>query len=166
MPYTNSNSLVAADVNNMLRGLYRDATSHTLTGTVNETDLASLSITAGVLTATSWLHIIASGNITNVGGGAKTVRLYLGATAVATVSRSGANAQDWLFDAWMYNTAADAQRWTLMRSTADLLTLDGDDTTSSIDTASTQTLKVTGQLVDATDTITEKSFAVFVVQVS
>lgn len=166
MGFTDTQSVVAADLNNMVRGLNRDNTTYTVTGTTAETNLAPLSITGGTVGATGALHIVAAGTITNVGSGAKDIRLVLGSTTIATVSRTAANAQDWVIDAWMFNTSASAQRWRILHSTADATTLTGDYTTSAIDTSSTVTLKVTGELADATDTITQNVFDVFVVQVT
>mgnify|MGYP001566356235 CR=1 FL=1 len=166
MSYSNTQSVVAADLNNMVRGLNRDNSTYTVTGTTAETDMAPLSITGGTIGGTGGIHVIATGTITNVGSGAKDIRLYLGATAVATVSRTAANAQDWQIDAWCFNTSSSAQRWKVVYSSADALTLSCDYITSAIDTASTQTLKVTGDLADATDTITQTMFDVFQVQIS
>jgi hypothetical protein len=166
MPYVDTNSITAADVNNCLRGFYRDNTTHTVTGTTDETTMGTVSVTAGTITATGALHVVAAGTATNVGGTAKTVKLYLGATAVATVSRTGANAQDWLVDAWCFNTAAAAQRWVIVYSTTDATTVTMDYTTSAIDTASAATLKCTATLTGATETVTQTAFDVFVVQVT
>lgn len=166
MAFANTNSIVASDLNNMLRGLYRDNTDHAVTGTTGETDLASLSIAGGTITATGAIYVIAAGTVTNSAGAAKTVKLYLGATALATVSRTGANAQDWVIEAWGLNTASNAQRWVVKFTTADAVTVSHDYTTSAIDTASAQTLKVTGTLVNSADTITQSAFDVFVVQVT
>lgn len=166
MAFTDTYSVVAADLNNMVRGLYRDNTAHAVTGAVTETDMGSLSITGGTIGATGAIHVIAAGTITNTASAAKTVKLYLGATAVATVSRTGANAQDWLIDAWCFNTAADAQRWVVQYSTTDAATVTADYTTSAIDTASNATLKLTGTLVDGTDAITQSAFDVLLVQIT
>ena len=166
MPFTNNDSVTAANLNNMLRGFYQDHTNHAHTGNTDETTLATVSVTAGTITATGGLHIVAAGTVTNAGGTAKTIKLYLGATAVATVSRTGANAQDWLIDAWCFNTAAAAQRWVILYSTADAVTVTGDYTTSAIDTAANATLKVTATLTGATETVTETVFLVKVIQVT
>jgi len=166
MPYANTNTLTANDMNNTLRGLYRDNSDHAVTGTVTETDMASTAMTAATMGATGALHILASGTVTDVGGAAKDIRLYFGATAVATISRTGANAQDWLFDAWCYNTATGAQRWHIVYSTADAGKRTADYTTSAIDTTANVTIKVTGDLAGATDTITQKTFDIFVVQIT
>jgi adhesin HecA-like repeat protein len=164
MPYTNDDSWTATDANNVLRGLYQDNTNHAVTGTTDETTLATVSVTGGTITATGALHVVASGTITNSASGAKTVKLYLGGTAVATVSRTGANAQDWIIDAWCFNTAAATQRWCVTYSTTDAATCTYDYTTSAIDTASAATLKVTGTLAAAGDTITGTVFLVKVIQ--
>lgn len=166
MPYSNGENVVAADLNNCLRGLHRNNASTAVTGTVTETDMSSFTMTGGTMTGTGALHIMAAGTVTDVGGAAKDIRLYFGATAVATISRTGANAQDWLFDAWCYNTAAGAQRWHIVYSTADAVTRTADYTTSAIDTTANVIIKVTGDLAGATDTITQTTFDIFVVQVS
>lgn len=166
MAFANTDSIVASDLNNMLRGLKRDNTTYTVTGTVAETDMASFSVTGGTIGATGGLLIVAAGTCTNVGGGTKDIRLYLGATAVRVINRTGANAQDWMFTAWCFNTAANAQRWHIMYTTTDAATVTNDYVTSAIDTASNQTVKVTGDLSDATDTITQELFDVFVVQLT
>jgi len=166
MPFANGDFLTAAVMNNLLRGLYRDNTDRAVTGTVTETDMASVTMTGATMGATGALHIMASGTVTDVGGAAKDIRLYFGATAVATISRTGANAQDWLFDAWCYNTATGAQRWHIVYSTADAVTRTADYTTSAIDTTASVIVKVTGDLAGATDTITQKTFDVFIVQVT
>jgi len=166
MAFTSTSSLTAADFNNMLRGLYKDNSNNAHTGDTVETDLASTTITGGTIGATGGIHVIAAGTITNVGSGAKTIKLYLGATAVATVSRTAANAQDWLIDAWCWNTATGAQRWKVQYSTADATTVTGDYITSAIDTTANATLKVTGTLVTATDTITQTMFDVHIVQIA
>ena len=166
MAFTNTQSIIASDVNNCLRGLHRDNTTYTVTGTVTETDMASLSITGATIGATGALHIIAAGTITNVGSGGKTVRLYLGSTEIDSVVRTGANAQDWILTAWLFNTSSSAQRWFTMHSASDSTAVRTDYATSAIDTASTVTLKLTGDLADATDTVTQTIFNVFLVQVS
>ncbi len=166
MAFTDSQSLTAADANNMLRGLNRDNTNHAVTGTTNETDMASLSITGGTIGTTGGIHVLAAGTVTNAASGAKTIKLVLASTTIATVSRTAANAQDWFIEAWGFNTAANAQRWLVRYTTADATTLTADYTTSSVDTASNQTLKLTGTLVDGADTITETLFNVFLVQIT
>lgn len=166
MPFLNTDTLTAADINGCLRGLHRNNSSTAITGTVTETDMSSFTMTGGTMTATGCLHVLAAGTVTNVGGAQKDARLYFGATVIATVTRTGANAQDWLIDAWCYNTAAGAQRWHVVYSTADATTATIDYTTSAIDTTANVVIKVTGDLAGATDTITQTTFDIFVAQVA
>lgn len=167
MPFSSTASLINTDMDNTLRGVYRDNADHAVTGTTSETDLASTTITGGTIGATGCLHVYAAGTITNAVNNTKTVRLYLGSTAIATVSRTAANAQDWLMYAVISNTAAATQRIGVLFSTADAVTVSFDYITAAIDTASNQTLEVTGQLTAAGDnTITQTKFEVFVSQIS
>ena len=166
MPFTSTSSLTAADVNNFLRGLVRDNTTYTKTGAATETDLASTTITGGTISATGGIYVVAAGTVTNSAAGAKTIDLKFGATNIATVSRTGANAQDWLIEAWGFNIATNAQRWVVRYSTTDATTVTGDYITSAIDTTANVILKLTGELANGADTITQNAFDVFVVQIA
>ena len=165
MPFTNTQSIVAADLNNMWRGLYRDNTDHAHTGNTNETDLASVSITGGTITATGGLHVLAAGTTTTAGG-TKRVRLYFGATAIGdTTAVTGTG--DWFFEAWIYNTAANAQRCLVLWSTHNSATnFNQDYITAAIDTASAVTLKCTGLLAAGGDTVTQTMFDVSIIQIT
>ena len=162
--FSSTASIAKADVDNMLRGLGKDNTDNSVTGTTNETDLATLSITADTIGATGGLLIIASGDITNSGSGAKTIRLDLGATTLSTISRTGANAQDWSFLVYLVNTATGAQRGMVIRSTTDANTVDTDFVVASEDTTGTLTLKVTGELANSADTIKQAMFDILIIQ--
>ena len=166
MAFANTDSITATDVNNMLRGLSIDNADSAHTGDTNETNLSTLSITADTIGSTGTLHIIATGTVTNSGSGAKTIKLILGSTTISTISRTGANAQDWIFDVWMYNTSASAQKWAITKSNADSVTVNGDFIISTENTAATLTLKVTATLANGADTVTQKMFDVFIVQQS
>jgi len=162
--FSTTGAITAPDANNMVRGYYRDNSNHAVTGTTNETDLASTTITANDVGAAGSLNIYAAGTVTNAAAGAKTIKLYFGATAIVTVSRTGANAQDWLIWAKLSNTATGAQRINYIFSTADAVTISGDYTTSAIDTTSGVICKVTGTLANSGDTITQTMFEIDNVQ--
>ena len=164
--FSSTGSVANTDMNNMLRGYYRDNANHAVTGTTNETDLASTTLTANDLGATGMLEVFASGTITNSGSGAKTIKLYFGATAIATVSRTAANAQDWFICARISNTATGAQRIEVWYSTADATTVTFDYTTAAIDTTSNVTVEVTGTLVSGSDTITQTKMEILNVQIT
>lgn len=164
--FGSTDSIVKADVDNMLRGLSIDNADSSHTGDTDETDLSTLSITADTIGSTGAIHVLAVGTITDSASAAKTIKLILGSTTLATISRTGANAQDWIFDVWIYNTSASTQRVSILKSTADAVTLDGDYTTSAENTAATLTLKVTGTLANGADTIGQTMFDVLVIQQS
>ncbi len=166
MAFATSDSYTADNANNNLRGLSIDNANSSHTGDTNETSLSTLSITGGTIGTTGALHIIAAGTITDSASAAKTIKLIYGSSTLATVSRTGANAQDWVIDAWLFNTAASAQRLSVIRSTTDANTVVFDYVTSSEDSATTLTLKVTGTLVNGADTVTQTMFDVFLVQVA
>lgn len=165
MPFSATASVPSTDLDNCFRGLYRDNANHTVTGTTSETDMASTTITGGVIGPTGTLYVRASGTITNSASAAKTIKLYLGTTVIATVSRTAANAQDWIIEAWIDNTASNAQRIDLLYSTADSVAVTYDYTTAAVDTSANAALKVTGTLVSGSDTITGTKFKALVMQI-
>ena len=165
MPYANTDSLAAADINNCLRGLKRDNTTYTVTGTTNETDLASFTMTGGTMTATGGIHILAAGTITGTAG-TKRIRLYFGGTAIVdTTAATGSS--DWFLEAWVYNTAANAQRilgiWSDHQSATNF---NKDYTTLAIDTSANAVIKVTGTLGNSGDTITQALYDIYIAQIT
>ncbi len=164
--FANTDSITATDMNNLLRGLDRDNTNNAHTGDTNETDLSSFTITGGTLGATGILVVIAAGTVTNSGSGAKTIRLDLGSTTLATVSRTGANAQDWSIVTFLTQTATNAQRAIVWFTTTDALTTTQNATTASEDSTGNLAIKLTAELANSADTITSTIFTKFVVQVT
>ena len=165
MPFSNSNSLVDTDANNMLRGLFRDMTNRAVTGTTSITDLGSVSVTGGTITATGCLYFMAAGTITGVAG-AKTIQVDFGATSIITTG-AVAGSGDWYLEGWIFNTATGAQRIVVRWSDHSNATNHNKDyTTSAIDTTASVTLRVRGTLANAADTITETMFFVGVQQIT
>lgn len=164
MPFLSTQSITATDMNNVLRGLYRDNTTRSSSGT-GEDDLGSLSIGANTIGATGLIHVIAAGTITGAAGN-KTLKLYFGGTAIIT-SATAAGTSDWLLEAWIHNTATNAQRiyvqWSDHQSATNF---NKDYTTLAIDTTASATLKVTGECANGADTITETLFDVFICQIT
>ena len=167
MPFSNTDSLVAADANNMLRGVRRDNTTYSNTGNTNENDMASWAMTGGTMTATGALHIMAAGTITGAAG-TKRIRLYFGATVIVDTTAVGAGSvSDWWMDAWVYNTASAAQRCVVLwHDPMNATNFNMDYITAAIDTTASVTVKVTAQNGAAGDTITETTFDAFVVQIA
>lgn len=163
MPFATGDTITATDMNNVLRGLYRDNTDHVVTGAAAETDMASMTLTANTLGATGSLHIVASGTITSATG-TKRVRLFFGATAIVDLP-AAAGTSDWWIDCWIYNTATNAQRIIAAYSDhTNATNFTKDYTTAAIDTASSQTIKCAGTPAGAADVITQKTFNIDIVQ--
>src|SRR5690242_16819609 len=114
MPFNSTDSLTSTNMNNMLRGLYRDNADHAVTGTTSETTLGTTTVTASTIEATGCLHILAAGRITGRAG-SKTLTFYFGGTSINTTGVLAGTAA-WRFDIWIFNTATNAQRITILRS--------------------------------------------------
>lgn len=165
MPFSTTASVISTDLDNMVRGLYRDNSDTVLTNTLVETTLKSMSIGGGTIGATGAIHLRICGTLAGTAG-TKTMRLSFGGVLLATVTQAAGTTTDWFFDAWCFNTATGAQRWFIYRNTNDALTTTFDYATSSVDTTGSQTLKVTGQLGNVLDTTTGTMMDVFVVQIT
>lgn len=165
MPFSTTGSVISTDLDNMLRGLYRDNSDSALTNTTNETTLKSVSIAANTIGPTGGFHVMICGSLTGTNS-TKTLRLKFGATTLATITQASGTTSDWYFEAWCFNSATNAQRWFIQRNGNDLLTSTFLRTTSAEDTTANKTLLVTGQLGNVGDTITQTMMDVFVVQIN
>lgn len=167
MPFQANASVISTDLDNMLRGMFRDNSDHAITGTVAEMDLTSFTLTANTMGPTGALLINFSGTFTGAAG-IKTVRFYFGGTAVITLAVLAADTY-WNGEIWIYNTAANAQRAAYRMSSAPgsgiVSTHVGASVTFAKDTTANQTIKLTTQNASAADTTTEQTFNVMVVQV-
>lgn len=166
MPFSTTGSVVSTDLDNMVRGLYRDNSDATLTGTVAETTLKSVSIAANTIGATGGFHVLVWGSGTTGVAGTKTFRLYFGSQLVTTIADNAGTTADWSFDAWCFNTATGAQRWFVYSRTVNASTVTFSYITTIQDTTQNQILKVTGQLGSAADTVVAKAMDVFIVQIT
>jgi|SRR5690348_8096121 len=165
MPFSSTDSLTSTNMNNMLRGLYRDNSDHAVTGTTNETTLGTTTITANTIGATGCLHVIASGTITGSAGN-KNIKFVFGGTTVSSTG-SIAGTANWLFDVWIFNTATNAQRiLVILKDHSTATAFSYGYATTAIDTTSDQVLKITGTLINGADTITQSAFDVFVCQIT
>lgn len=164
MAFANGDNFTATDANNMLRGLYRDNTSRSSSGT-GEDDLASVTITGGTIGSTGSIEVLAAGTITGAGGN-KTLKLYFGGTAIIT-SATAAGTSDWMLRARISNTASSAQRifveWSDHQSATNF---NKDYTTLAIDTSANAILKVTGECANGADVITQTMFEVQLQQIT
>lgn len=156
MPFSATGSVVSTDLDNMLRGLYRDNSDSAVTPA--STILKEVAIGANILGSTGGFHIIASGTITGTAG-TKQIQLRYSVVGVSsgtmlTINQAAGTTSDWFIDAWCFNTATNAQRWFIQRNTNDLLTSTFDYDVGTIDTTQTTSLRVTGSLGNNADTLT------------
>ena len=165
MPFAPTSSVVSTDLDNMLRGLNRDNSSTSLTGSLIETTLKTFTVPANTIGATGGIRVLVAGTLTGVAG-TKTMRLKFGGTTLATITQAAGTTSDWYFDAWCYNTATNAQRWFIQRNGNDVLTSSFDYITSALDTTQNQILLVSGQLGNVGDNTTATLWDVFVVQIT
>lgn len=169
MPFSSTGSVVSTDLDNMLRGLNRDNSDTSHTGDTTETTLKSYSIPANTIGATGGIYVRASGTASGAGG-TKTVHIYFGSASNVTLSVASGS-QDWAVEMWVFNTSTSAQRvgtWAYYTASGG-----GAPTISTApylsrteDTTANTTVKITGTLASSGDTITAKTWDVFVVQIT
>jgi hypothetical protein len=166
MPFSTTGSVISTDLDNMVRGLYRDNSDTALTGTLTETTMKSVAIGANIIGATGAIHVIIGGTITG-NAGSKTLRVKFGGVLVDNILGNAGTTQDWQFDIWIFNNNNTTQRIMGKRrdDTTPNLIASGAGTIN-VDTTQTQTLALTGQLGNVGDTITVRIFDVFVVQIN
>ena len=154
----------------MLRGLYRDNSDHAVTGTTNETDMASTSVVGSTIGTTGTLHFIAAGTASGTSG-TKILKLYMGSTNLGQ-STVSSTAGQWRLEGWIYNTSATAQRTSIIAIEASsgggsqAFMTSNLYTSAAVDTSVSQTFKLTCTLGNSGDTCTQKIFDVFVVQIT
>lgn len=165
MPFVNTQSITATDMNNMLRGLYRDNTSRSTSGT-GEDDLASLSIGANTIGATGSIEFLAAGTVTGAAD-TKRIRAYFGGTLIYD-SAAATGTSDWVVRGRISNTASGAQRILIEARSHNGTSGYNyvDYITTAIDTTASAILKVTGEATNAADTVTQTMFEVQVQQIS
>jgi parallel beta-helix repeat protein len=141
--------------NNVFSGhtIIRNVTSVTRTGTTDETDLmAAATILAKKMDSVNGVRFTAWGRNTGAAG-TKTIKFYWGATAY-TVHPADNNASEWRLDVEIQNVSSSSQCiWLLMR-TGGIITSD-DYTTASVVTTEAVSVKLTGQLSDGSDSISQ-----------
>lgn len=171
MPFSPTASVVSTDLDNMMRGIFRDNSDHAVTGTASETTLASTNIAANSIGPTGSLLVLAAGSASGAGG-AKTVKIYFGATVMLTLSVP-AGTQCWYIKMWHSNTATNAQRMFMESGSIPAAVgasaapvLNYSYATSAIDTTANVTIKVTTTNASAADTLTQSMWEGFVAQIN
>jgi len=122
------------------------------TGDLVETTLKSYEIPAGTLGITGVVRIKATG-VSRGNNGAKTYKLKLGATVIATLSVA-ADAADlnWTLFAACHNLGAvDSQGWSAFWIDEAAIDINKTAVASALDTSNAQTISITGQLAHVDD---------------
>ncbi|KKL08034.1 hypothetical protein LCGC14_2579980 [marine sediment metagenome] len=169
MSFANTDSIVADDLNNMLRGLSKDNSDNAHTGDTAETDLASVTLAANSMGTTGGIHVLAWGTTTGTAG-TKTIRGYFGGTAVGVgLIVAQADADEWIYEFWIYNTSTSAQIGTTRAMKAagsgGASEVFGNySATFTIDTTASVIVKMTGELGNGGDTVTQKGFNILVIE--
>src|SRR5215813_8853381 len=108
MPFSTTASIISTDLDNMLRGLYRDNSDSVLTNTLTETTLKSVNVAANTIGATGGFRVVIAGTLAGANN-TKTMKLKFGATTLATITQAAGTTSDWYFDAWCFNSATGTQ---------------------------------------------------------
>lgn len=164
MPFSANASIISTDMDNMLRGLYRDNSDTAVTGTLVETTLKSVSIAANSIGPTGGLHIVVVGSIAGAAG-TKTMRIKYAGSTLGTIPWAAGVTGFWFFETWLYNTSNTAQRIFNRNSDATGTTILVGYSTAAVDTTQNQLITITGQLGNVADTITATMFDIYVAQI-
>lgn len=137
--------------------LANSAVAASVTGTTNETTLATVTVPAGAVGANGLLRITTLWSVTNNANN-KTVRHKLGSTTVWTASpTSTASGQ---FQSITRARNSTSSQVTQFSSTTNFGTSANAQTTSSLDFTGAVTLTITAQLATSTDTATLEAYTV------
>ena len=144
------------NLKDIFRDLYQvnadDAVPEMHTGDTDETTLKSYEIPAGTLGINGCIRIKATG-VSRGNNGAKTYKLKLGGTLIATLSVA-ADASDliWTLFAACHNLGAvDSQGWSAFWIDESAIDINKTAVASALNTANAQTLEITGQLAHVDD---------------
>lgn len=132
-----------------------------LTATVSETDLITTTIAAGLLGTVGALRVTAFGRVTGAAG-TKRIKLYLGSTVlVDTTAVTGTG--DWFIEILIMLDDGSASAQMCLSKWSDptnATNFNKDTITATENTANALTLKCTGQLGNAADTIAHDALLV------
>lgn len=141
---------------------HSSVTGLAVTGTVNETTLATVTIPAGVMGISGGIEIRTVWSVTNsanaktlrvrFGGGAGTAYVSIGVTTSATVSD---------IHRIRNRGAANSQVSSFASAAGSFTTTGGAIVTSSVDTTAAVDVVITGQLANSGETITLESYEVW-----
>jgi len=131
-----------------------DNSDNSTSGTGEDT-LATSTIKRGLMGTVGGIHVKAAGTKAGSNGN-KTITFYFGDSTITLVAQN--NVHEWHFEAWIWNTAAAAQRavWRFEEGlSGGFIFSNGGYETWTEDTALDVTMKITGECANAGDTITQ-----------
>lgn len=166
MPFATTQSVISTDMDNILRGLYRDNSDSAKTGPAAGFALKSLTIAGNTIGPTGAIHIVAAGTLTGISQ-PKSISISFGGTSLVTIAYAAPDTGKWFFDIWGWNTATNSQRWLISRCVGTGGSVVGQESrnTSVIDTTASQVLSVKYDNAGGTDTATQTMFDVSIVQI-
>ncbi len=165
LPFAEPNALIASDMNNVLRGLGKDFSDKSVTGTTDPTTLQTVTIPGGTMTATGSLFFFAAGTVTGTAA-VKTVKLNWGGTTIVDLLVANGEA-DWYLEGQIHNTTTNKQRIAFTFSNhVDAFNFHHGLGSATLDTNADQDLLVQATLGSGSDTITGKLFMVQVQQIT
>jgi hypothetical protein len=116
-----------------------------------ETDLQTYTMAAGTLGINSVLKIQAAGSLTGAND-TKTVKLYFGATVIATLSFAAGDTGDWVANATIINAGSySAQKIIVSASHNGAVEVTDTYLTATINTVNSVIIKTTGTTTNASD---------------
>jgi hypothetical protein len=127
-----------------------------------QNDLQTYTLPANTIGAVGALYILAAGTCTGAND-AKTITLEWGTTTIATVAEAAGAQDDWIIEAWVFNTATNAQRIVFKAFQAGAVEAGG-YVTATEDTTASVVIKTTGDTDNATDEITSDVLMVQILQ--
>ncbi len=151
-----SNPINLAEIAGIFKNLYQvkvdTAAPEMHTGDTDETTLKSYEIPAGTLGITGVVRIKVTG-VSRGNNGAKTYKLKLGGTLIATLTVAADETDlNWTLFAACHNLdAVDSQGWSAFWVDESAIDINKTAVASALNTANAQTLEITGQLAHADD---------------
>ena len=141
--------------------LARSNAAAALTGTVNETALATITVPAGLLGVSGSLFVAATQTYTN-SASSKTIRLrFSGISGTAYYSNAFTTTAANYFERTIANRTASSQVSNYSNATNQFVATAGTFITSAVDTSAETTAVISGQLASSGETITLENYQVW-----
>lgn len=157
-PGANATALRAALAKQGAGAIAQDATPQSITGTLTETTLATITIPGGLMGANGQVEIVAFWSFTS-SANIKTLKVKFGAATIQNSSQTTNTVQQTYLRVANRNSAASQVAF-VVGATSGLGATGGAVVTAANDTASDVQIQITGQLANTGETITLESYIV------